>query len=187
MSDRTMTRAEVSDHIRRMFARLDTNHDGFVTREELDAMHQRMGMRADMGQRFGDRMEKPDRAAMFDRLDANHDGTISRQEYMAAQPEVREERVFVMRQGAAQSAPGQPGMTGMPGMMHMHEGMGMGGFGGHLFDMADANHDGRVSLQEAEAAALAHFDRADLNHDGKLTPDERSQAHQLMRAQRRPS
>jgi hypothetical protein len=185
MSDRTMTRAEVSDHIRRMFARLDTNHDGFVTREELDAMHQRMGMRADMGQRFGDRMEKPDRAAMFDRLDANHDGTISRQEYMAAQPEVREERVLVMRQGAAPGAPGQPGMPGMK--MHMHEGMGMGGFGGHLFDMADANHDGRVSLQEAEAAALAHFDRADLNHDGKLTPDERSQAHQLMRAQRRPS
>ena len=24
-----------------------------------------------------------------------------------------------------------------------------GSFGGHLFEMADANHDGRVSLQEA--------------------------------------
>jgi hypothetical protein len=53
--------------------------------------------------------------------------------------------------------------------------------------MADANHDGRVSLQEATAAALQHFDRADLNHDGKLTPEERRQAHQLMRGERRPS
>jgi hypothetical protein len=80
MSDRTMTRAEVSDHVRKFFARLDANRDGFVTREELDAMHQHKGMRADMGQRFGDRMKTPDRAAMFDRLDANHDGTISRLE-----------------------------------------------------------------------------------------------------------
>ena len=62
----------------------------------------------------------------------------------------------------------------------MH-GMGGMGFGGHLFEMADANKDGRVSLAEAQAAALEHFDRADLNHDGKLTPEERQQARQLMR------
>ena len=65
---------------------------------------------------------------------------------------------------------------------HLHgAAMHMGGFGGHLFEMADANHDGRVSLQEAETAALAHFDKADLNHDGKITPDEREQAHALLR------
>ena len=77
----------------------------------------------------------------------------------------------------------------MPGLQRVRvmrmRGMGMGGFGGHLFEMADANHDGRVSLQEGEAAALSHFDRADLNHDGRLTPEERSQAHQLMRQHRR--
>jgi hypothetical protein len=67
--------------------------------------------------------------------------------------------------------------------MRMH---GMGGFGARLFEMADANHDGRVSLQEAQAAALSRFDRADLNHDGKLTPEERQRARQLMR-QHRPS
>jgi len=63
---------------------------------------------------------------------------------------------------------------------------GMSSFGGHLFEMADSNHDGRVSLQEAEAAALAHFDRADANHDGKITPDEREQAHKMMLLERRP-
>jgi hypothetical protein len=60
-------------------------------------------------------------------------------------------------------------------------------FGGRLFDMADSNKDGRVSLAEAQAVALAHFDKADLNHDGKITPEEREQAHQLMRGQHRPS
>jgi hypothetical protein len=59
-----------------------------------------------------------------------------------------------------------------------------GGFGAHLLAMADTNHDGRVSLAEAEAAALAHFDRADLNHDGKITPDERQQMHAMMREHR---
>jgi hypothetical protein len=69
--------------------------------------------------------------------------------------------------------------------MHMH-GMGMG-FGGRLFEMADGNRDGRVSLAEAQAAALAHFDKADVNHDGRITPDERQQMHETMRIERRSS
>ena len=70
-------------------------------------------------------------------------------------------------------------------VMHMHA-MGGMGFGGHLFDMADANHDGRVSLQEAESAALAHFDRVDVNHDGRITPDERQHVR-MIRIERRQS
>ena len=56
-----------------------------------------------------------------------------------------------------------------------------------MFDMADSNKDGRVSLAEMQQQALAHFDRADLNHDGKLTPEERQQARQLLKGQRKPS
>jgi hypothetical protein len=105
---------------------------------------------------------------------------------MAARPIVRrEERVMVMRHD---NSPGEPAMDGMDQrkmelrfrtMAPMHR-MGMGGMGAHLFEMADANHDGRVSLQEAETLALRHFDHADLNHDGKITPDERRQAHASM-------
>ncbi len=81
-------------------------------------------------------------------------------------------------------------MDGHPDMMRMHMhmgGMGMGGFGERMFEMADTNHDGRVSLAEAQAAALAHFDKADLNHDGKITPDERQQMHETIRFEHRPS
>ena len=62
---------------------------------------------------------------------------------------------------------------------------GMGGFGGHMFDMADGNRDGRVTLQEAQAAALRHFDMADVNRDGQITPDERNKMRQRMRAEHR--
>jgi len=178
MTDKVTTRDEVAAHVRRMFEHLDANHDGFVTREEVDSLHQRvMSMHDGMAKEMADRgMKGPDRAAAFDRLDTNHDGTISRQEFMAAKPHLEEHRVMVMRDGGM---PGHPGLEGM----HMHA----ASFGGHLFEMADANHDGRVSLQEATNAALQHFDRADFNHDGKLTPEERQQAHQLMRGSRRPS
>lgn len=178
MPDKVMTRDDVVAHVSRMFQNLDANHDGFVTRDELDSLHERMmGMHEGMVKGIGERgMKGPDRAAAFDRLDTNHDGVISRQEFMAAKPRMEEHRMMVMRDG---SMAGGPGMKGM----HMHG----ANFGGHLFEMADTNRDGRVSLQEATNAALQHFDRADLNHDGKLTPQERQQAHQLMRGSRKPS
>lgn len=206
MSDHVMTRDEVLRHVRELFTKLDANHDGFVTREEVQAFHQRFagmarmgrdmaehgramaGMGRDMARRFEMRdMPMPDRAAMFDKLDTNHDGVISRQEYRAAKPEIRERRMVVLRNdGAGQTPPMDGGKMEfrferrgpMHGAMAMHAGMG---FGARLFEMADTNHDGRVSLQEAEGAALAHFDRADFNHDGKITPEERQQARALRR------
>lgn len=194
--DHDMTRAEVADHVGKMFAKLDTNHDGFIAKDEVEAMHTKMMSAMEKGGYIQKRMAEHgmmegDRGAVFDKLDTNHDGNISRQEFTAGKPQVRTEQVVVMRDG--NMAPGAPGamphMEGMDGMrMHMRHmgGMGMGGqFGGHLLEMADANHDGRVSLAEAQAAALAHFDKADLNHDGKITPDERQQGRQVMRIERR--
>jgi Ca2+-binding EF-hand superfamily protein len=189
MSDKVMTRSEAVKHVRDLFARLDTNRDGYITKEEVEALHQKMGgmdaMHGEFGKRFAEgHFPMPDRAAMFDKLDTNHDGSISREEFMAAHPQLQERRVMILREGASPGVPSAPGEPGVKMRMH---GMGMHsmGFGGHLFETADSNHDGRVSLAEAEAAALAHFDRADLNHDGKITPEERQQSHELHRQHRR--
>jgi Ca2+-binding EF-hand superfamily protein len=214
MSNHAMTRDEVVRHVREMFQRFDINKDGFVTREEIGAFHAKFANMGPMIRKriedHGMMMGNP--VAMFDRLDTNHDGSISRQEFMAAHSQTSGHRMMVIEN--EQRGPGMPGMDGdhmqmrMEGMdgehMKMPDGMehqkmefrfgtmepmhgtemGMGGFGAHLFEMADANHDGRVSLQEAEGLALQHFDRADRNHDGKITPDEHQEMHVLMREHR---
>jgi len=172
------TRDDVIAHVREMFLKLDTNKDGFVTREEADAMHQAMAgeMSEKFARHFADGgMPHADRGAMFDKLDTNKDGSISRQEFMSAKPDVHEKRVFVMRDGEGpvdiEGGPGKPHVK----IMHMDMGMRMHG---RMFESADANQDGKVSLQEMTNAALQHFDMADANHDGKLTPDERMKMHQ---------
>ena len=157
------TRAEVAAHVRTMFAKLDSNRDGSITKAEAETAK---ASRGDRASRHMPGNAMPDRGAMFDRMDSNRDGSISRAEFAQAP----------MRQG--------PDGDGMMRRMHMK--MGMGGMGGHMFDMADANHDGRVTLQEATNAALRHFDTADVNRDGQLTPAERMQMHQRMRAQHKP-
>ena len=172
------TRAEVAAHVRTMFDRIDSNRDGSITKAETEAA------KTKIGDRGGKRLERhggaggqmADRGAMFDRMDANRDGSISRAEFARA-PMHQERRMVVRTDGNADGRPG-----GAP-MMH---GMGMGGFGGRMFETADINRDGRVTLQEATNAALQHFDTADVNRDGRLTPDERMQMHQRMRAEHKP-
>ena len=79
----------------------------------------------------------------------------------------------------AQPAPGPgPGPQGAaPHHMHqMHHGQrgdGMMGFAaGEAFARADANNDGKVTRDEANAWLAARFAEIDANKDGGLTPDE---------------
>jgi Ca2+-binding EF-hand superfamily protein len=157
------TRGAVVDKVRAHFAQLDTNRDGYLTKAEAEAG--RAGMMAHHGQRAGrgDQGQRPHRddGAMFDRLDTNRDGAISREEFMSTHQQ-------------REAVRGQHGGRGM----HM-------GMGGRMFEQADANHDSRVSLQEATEAALQHFDTADSNRDGTLTPEERRQMHMRMKEMHR--
>ena len=95
MSNKTMTRADVSSHVGKLFARLDANRDGYLTRDEIKAGHQKMmAMGPDIERRLAEHGVKiGDRSAIFDKLDSNRDGNISRQEFMAGRSEVREQRV----------------------------------------------------------------------------------------------
>jgi Ca2+-binding EF-hand superfamily protein len=181
MHDREQTRDEVVAKIREHFTQMDANKDGFLTKDEAEAGRKVMKehMRQRMGERRMEWTEKGrDPKAAFDRLDTNKDGSISRDEFAKAH-EQRIERRMVFKDGA-------PGAPGAPheGMKMRHHRMMMGG---HMFEMADANKDGRVSLQEATDAAVKHFDMADANRDGRVTPDERRQMHrQMMEKHRAP-
>jgi hypothetical protein len=158
------TRAEMQAKVARHFAKLDANRDGFITQAE--AQNVRQQVRTRVSQRAGERIAQRG-AKAFDRLDANRDGQLSRQEFDAG------------RQVRAQRIAGRGDRAHRGGRM----GMRTGGFHGRMFEMADANRDGRVTLAEAQTAALRHFDMMDVNRDGQITPDERRQMRQHLRGQ----
>ena len=182
---REHSRDEVVAKVREHFAKLDTNRDGFLTREEAKAGHAAMTER---WQRHGIghalNVKRADPAAAFDRIDTNNDGSISREEF-AKGHERRIERVVVNQMpGAPAAVPPAPPAPHAP-MLRMHRFGGM--IGGHMFERADANKDNRVSLQEATDAAVRHFDMADANRDGRITPDERRVIHrQIIEKHRAP-
>lgn len=157
------TRTEVQAKVAEHFNRADANRDGFITKAEADTAAQ-----AFRGKRAEHRAERGEQA--FERIDSNRDGSITRAEWDSAQAQ-RKQRVAA-RDGDRDGRPDRARFA-------RH---GMGGFGGHMFEMADANRDGRVTLQEAQTAALQHFDKVDTNRDGRITPEERMQTHQRMRA-----
>ena len=154
------TRAQVVDHVRAMFARLDTNRDGYLTKEEAQAgrgAHRAMRTPEQKAQR---------QAHAFDRFDANKDGAISRAEWDAH---------------AAQRQQHRAAMGGQKRIIRM----GAMGLRGRMFERADADRDGRVTIAEAQNAALQHFDRVDANRDGQITPEERRQMREQMRTRNR--
>jgi Ca2+-binding EF-hand superfamily protein len=194
----TENRTDVPGHVQKMFARLDANKDGFITKTEVEALQ---AQRADKAEK---RAEHFDPSKIFARLDANKDGKITKAEAEAAhsqrvvakggQPAVAQatgagrlfDRADANKDGVVTRAEFDAAGAQMKARMEQ-AGMHRGGFAGALFETADTNKDGKVSLAEAQAVALQHFDRADLNHDGKLTPEERKQVRQQIKAQHKPS
>lgn len=194
MMMKTETRTEVPAHVQKMFARLDANKDGFITKQEADAA------RGQMAAKIAKAAKRFDGNKMFDRLDTNKDGKITPAEADA----VRNARAAAK---GGQSAKGGGSArlfarldTNKDGSITRAEfdaaasrmnarlekaALGRGNMGERFFEAADANKDGKVTLAEAQQLALQHFDRADLNHDGKLTPEERKQSRQQLRAQRK--
>ena len=169
-AEQTMVRGDVQAMVRQHFTVMDTNRDGAITTAEVAARRSKSAEHAVQlgkanrpgGGWQGENIVRDPNAA-FDRLDANKDGMISRDEFAKGR-EMRIEKRIVMREDGAKHGSGMGG--------------GMGG--GHMIVMADANHDGRITLAEAEAMALQHSDKMDANHDGQVTRDERRAGRPMM-------
>lgn len=163
---RPETRAQAEQMAEAMFARLDLNHDGVVTRAEVDAASK--AARDKMKERMAEH-----RARAFERLDKDGNGALSREEFAAGDPPPP---------GPDGAPPPPPPGDGsfIPHHAMPPRGPGMGHMGMMMadrwFDRADMDHDGKVTLAEAKAAALARFDRLDTDHDGTISPEERGAA-----------
>ena len=144
-----MTRADVEAKVKDHFAKVDGNKDGAVTQDEMKAF--REARRAKM------------QDAHFKKMDANGDGSISRDEFDTAHAARHDKMAKGDGEGHRKWKEGRRG----------HHGMMATKMGGHIFKKADANNDGKVTLAEAEIAALAHFDKVDADKNGTVTAAER--------------
>ena len=199
MMQQAELRTDVKANVAKMFARVDANHDGFITDAEMQAAGAQR--QAKLAERAKERAAKFDPAAMFARLDANKDGKITQAEADAAHNARAQAKggapakahaaggLFARLDANKDSMITRAEFDAAAAQMHarmeqagMHSG---GGFGEHMLATADLNKDGKVSTAEMQQMALQHFDKADVNHDGKLTPDERKQSRPAKRAQRK--
>ena len=57
--------------------------------------------------------------------------------------------------------------------------------GGNIFKTADANDDGKLSLEEMVTLATSRFDKTDANSDGEITAEELAENARRQRSERR--
>lgn len=146
--DGKLTKDEAPAPIQQHFDELDTNKDGSLDKQELQAARAKHGGRGGPG--------------MVARLDKNGDGKVSKDEAPARMQQHFEQvdanKDGYVEQSELQAAHARRGQQGGPGQGRM----------AHL----DADKDGKVSQAEFSATVQQWFSRLDANADGAVTRDE---------------
>ena len=167
-SDGVLTRAEFDAGRVAQFTRLDADNNGQLTREEMRAEHGERGgeHRGRRGHRGG-----PGGHGGFEGADANNDGNITRDEFLA-RPIAMFERLDANHNGVIEASerPQRPERGAESGERRQRADRpnpdtdDNGHFsraeftamGAHMFARLDANSDGRVTQEEAQAARGHH-------------------------------
>jgi Ca2+-binding EF-hand superfamily protein len=138
------------------FKKLDKNSDGFLTPNEMP--------------------KHPPLAALIQKADADKDGKVTFEELKVVMPRLTQERFKELDKNGdgvltKDDAPQRPGPQAGGGQ----RGQGIAG----RLDQADANKDGKVTLEEAKTAfpnmTKERFEHMDHNGDGALSKEDRKQ------------
>lgn len=153
-SDGVLTRAEFDAGRAAQFARLDADNDGQVTREE---------MRAQRGEHRRGRGHRGGLAGGFERADANDDGNITREEFLA-RPTAMFDRLDANDNGVIEASerPQRRERGAQDGERRQRADR----------PNPDANGDGSFSQAEFTAMGAGMFERLDANSDGRVTQEE---------------
>lgn len=107
----TVSHADAAAQATKQFDAIDTNHDGFLTEEEMDAsgpFMSRMAQRADTN--ADDKLSKDEFAAAalqrFDMMDGDHNGQLTKAERDAARAEMRARMQQMQRDMGGAGGPG---------------------------------------------------------------------------------
>jgi Ca2+-binding EF-hand superfamily protein len=147
-SDGTLTRQEFDAGRAASFARLDSNSDGQLTREEMRAQ------RGERGQRRGGHRGMHHLAS----ADANNDGNITREEFLA-RPNAMFDRMDANDDGVIAASERPQRRERAEGERRERPNF-------------DANNDRQISRAEWDAMGAAQFQRLDANSDGRVTQEE---------------
>jgi Ca2+-binding EF-hand superfamily protein len=150
--DGKVTRTEADVEIQRFFASADQNHDGKVTKDELAAL----------------RDQKLDKlqTRMSEKLwskDANKDGKLQKSE-LSKMPERFFAKIDTNSDGVLTKEELATAGTAMEQRFEGHA--------QERFAKLDTNSDGAVDLNEIKAKATTMFDKFDANHDGVVEKSE---------------
>jgi Ca2+-binding EF-hand superfamily protein len=161
--DGKLSKDELPPDLQEHFAEIDTNKDGFITADELQAYADRMAKKRpylievafytiDINDPEIESVQELQQTYdLLRKIDANHDGKIDEKELAAYRAERQKERVD------------------------------------RIFKHMDTNGDGKISKDEARGIWAEHFKELDLNGDGFLDRTEVEKALSTPITQKQPT
>ena len=148
------------------FAKMDTNKDGKVTRQEAQAAQVTRFKALDTNkdgvvtEQEATQARQNNRAQRFAKMDANKDGRLSKTE--VKMPEQRFQKLDTNKDGFLTQSELSQGKK-----QWNNDGKHKG-----MWTALDSNKDGKVTEKEATALADRMFEKLDANKDGAITQEE---------------